>query len=644
MHVTEGMRLEVPFGRRYANGYVLAVSEGLGGIAVEEDRLKFIFGIHETPAIPAELLDLAKWMSKKYYTPLIHCLNCVSAPRLPKKYADSPEKFYKTVPNNIILNEEQRMAAEQILTNGSKRPTLLHGVTGSGKTEVYLRIIADVINKGKAAIMLVPEIALTHQTIRVFQERFGTAAVFTHSGLSPKERFNSWEKARTGEASVMIGPRSAVFAPFSNLGAIIIDEEHENTYRQSDLPPKFDAKEVALKRYEYAKNSDFILLMGSATPSLESYFRATEKGEFSLITMKNRINAMPPEIRIIDMRLEMAMGNTSVFSLPFQDMAERILKEGNQMILFLNRRGHSTFVSCRQCGHVMGCDDCRVNFTYHLQQSGDKLICHYCGRVQLVPKICPACESPYIRHFGAGTQKIEEEVEKLFPYAKALRMDFDTTRGKAGHAKILSAFRKNEAQILIGTQMIAKGLDFPNVTLVGVVAADLSLFTGDFRSAERTFSLLTQVAGRAGRAERKGLVYIQTYNPDHYSISHAKTANYLAFYQQEIKLRRGMVYPPFSHVFMILFSAADEKKMIASLHKLSAIMRYCNKSGKFEMIGPLPAVISKIKKQFRWKLLVKAVEEEMLVQFVIYCLQKLKENDPLGGIKIDITLNPLVIE
>jgi primosomal protein N' (replication factor Y) len=361
---------------------------------------------------------------------------------------------------------------------------------------------------------------------------------------------------------------------------------------------------------------------------------------------------MVPEVHLVDMRRELAAGNTSVFGRSFQDAAAETLSQGRQIILFLNRRGHSSFVSCRRCGHVMGCDRCRVNFTYHSGGGGitaggprhNQLLCHYCGRSAAVPHICPACESPFIRYFGLGTQKVEEEAARLFPAAAALRMDMDTTRRRQGHAKILSAFRKGEAQILIGTQMIAKGLDFPNVTLVGIVAADLSLFSGDFRAAEHTFQLLTQVSGRAGRAEQSGRVYIQTYNPEHYSIALAQNADYKAFYSHELSLRRTMGYPPFSHVFMILFTSADERALIAALQKLLAVMRYCNKKGMFEMLGPAPAFVSKIKKQFRWKLLVKCDREEILKQFVLYCLGKLKENDPLTGIEVNLTLDPLAIE
>ena len=639
MKVLPGMRVLVPFGKRSKpiDGYVIELSETTD---IPPGKIKPIADVYEDyPVFSPELVELAKWMKDKYYTTLSNCLKCILPPGLPKKPTKKPiakaeEKTEVVCTEAPQLTKEQTVVVDEILQRldaGDTKPILIHGVTGSGKTEVYMRAIAKVMDMGKQAIMLVPEIALTPQTVSVLKKRFGDACAVTHSRLTAKERLTKWQNARLNEISVMIGPRSAIFTPFSRLGLIIIDEEHEHTYR-SESSPKFDARDVAIKR-------GAAVILGSATPSLESYYKVPK--DIHLLTMFDRVNGMFPEINIVDMRRELASGNTSVFGMAFQDAAAKTLKAGQQIILFLNRRGHSSFVSCRQCGHVMGCTYCRVNFTYHMP---DTLICHYCGRNETVPQICPACSSPFIRYFGVGTQKVEEEVARLFPDVATLRMDMDTTRKKNGHAKLLSAFRKNEAQILIGTQMIAKGLDFPNVTLVGIVAADLSLFSGDFRAAEHTFQLLTQVSGRAGRAAQKGRVFIQTYNPENYAIALAKNADYNTFYEHEISLRRTMEYPPFSHVFMILFTGAEEKAIIMALHKLLHIMRYCNKKNMFEMLGPAPAFVSKIKKQFRWKLIVKCKEEEILKQFVLYCLGKLKENDPLTGIGINLTLNPVSME
>ena len=657
-----GMRVLVPFGRRSKpiDGYIISLSD-----STAVPNIKPICGLYEDyPVFTPDLLDLAKWMHTKYYTSLANCLNCILPPGLPKRpiskpwgSAPHPARDLSLDPSfkkRELLTQGQLYAIGYILKKleeGDTQPVLIHGVTGSGKTEVYLSAIAKVLEQGRQAIMLVPEIALTPQIVSVFKEHFGDSAAVTHSRLTAKERLGQWQKARRGEVSVIIGPRSAVFAPFERLGIIIIDEEHEHSYR-SESSPKFDTRCVAIKRAELV---DALVVMGSATPSLESYQLAKEKKTYALLEMPQRVNKMFPQVNIVDMRRELAAGNTSIFGQAFQNAAAEELAKGRQIILFLNRRGHSTFVSCRRCGHVMGCDNCRVNYTYHaggiekssssgVSYDNKQLLCHYCGRSAPVPKTCPACSSAFIRYFGVGTQKVEEEVARLFPETKFLRMDMDTTRRKHGHAKILSAFRKGEAQILIGTQMIAKGLDFPNVTLVGIIAADLSLFTGDFRAAEHTFQLLTQVSGRAGRAEQSGRVFIQTYNPGHYSITLAQNADYTAFYEHELALRRTMGYPPFSHVFMLLFTGPDEPALIKALHKLLAIMNYCNKKKMFEMLGPAPAFISKIKRQFRWKLLVKCTQEEILKQFVLYCLGVLRENDPLKGISINITLDPMAME
>jgi primosomal protein N' (replication factor Y) len=369
------------------------------------------------------------------------------------------------------------------------------------------------------------------------------------------------------------------------------------------------------------------------------------KKNFKLIKLSERINKTLPEIHIIDMRREMRSGNTSVFSAAFQTALRETIIAGKQAILFLNRRGYSSFVSCRWCGHVMSCDSCRVNHTYHADKG--RLLCHYCGKGVAMPVKCPACGSEHIRRYGTGTQKVEEEIGELFPGVKILRMDMDTTRGKFGHAKILDAFRKGEAQILIGTQMVAKGLDFPNVTMVGVVAADMSLHTGDFRAGEYTFQLLTQVAGRAGRAEFSGSVFIQTYQPEHYAIALAEKNDYEKFFSYEMGLRKAMNYPPYSNVFSVMLTGAVEREVICALQKLSAIMEYCNKrdgKNRFEIIGLSPAFVSMIKKQFRWKLLVKCQDESPLVAFVLYCIKKLRENDPLKNLTLHLTLNPIIME
>ncbi len=548
------------------------------------------------------------------------------------------ENLYYTDKKSIPFTptKEQQNAINTIikgLNSDNKKPILIHGVTGCGKTEIYLQAIEYVIKSGGQAIVLVPEISLTPQTVLRFTKRFQDKVSVTHSAMSRSERFEQWKKAKNGEISIMVGPRSALFTPFENLKIIIIDEEHENTYK-SDSTPKYDARDTAIRLCEI-KNA--LTVFGSATPSIESYYNALNK-KYELVSIKNRINKSYPNITVVDMRQELASGNRSIFSRELFNAIKNNLDKKQQTILFLNRRGHSTFVSCRSCGYVMACSNCNVNYTYHI--SSNKLMCHYCGKTENNPSVCPQCGSKYIKFFGIGTQKVEKEIEKLFPNARTLRMDLDTTRKKNGHNIILKKFSNGDADILIGTQMIAKGLDFPNVSVVGVIAADLSLNNGDYKCGENTFQLLTQVSGRAGRAEVSGNVYIQTYNPEHYSIVFAKDNNYIEFYKHEISIRRQMVYPPFSSIFFIVFTGVDEKKIITNLYKLSDIMLNYNRKGLFEFLGPAPCMISKIRKNYRWKLIVKSSDEEKLKSFVIYCLNKLKENYNLIGISVNISLNP----
>lgn len=543
--------------------------------------------------------------------------------------------FEKTF--SLVPTKEQKDAISFIdekIHSKQKKPILIHGVTGSGKTEIYMQVIEKIIQDGKQAIVLVPEISLTPQTVKRFIERFGNLVTVTHSRLSSGERFDQWKKAKNKDISIIVGPRSAIFTPFDNLGIIIIDEEHENTYK-SETTPKFDAREVALKISEI---TGCIVVMGSATPSIESYYKCKIK-QYDLIDIKHRVNKQLPYVNIIDMRKELIEGNRSIFSRELLNSIKDNIENNHQTILFLNRRGYSTFVSCRKCGYVMSCDNCNVNYTYHMDI--DKLICHYCGKTINNPSKCPSCDSKYIKHFGVGTQKVEEYIKRLFPYVNVLRMDMDTTSKKNSHELILKKFSEGQANILIGTQMIAKGLDFPNVTLVGVIAADLSINAGDYRCGEITFQLLTQVSGRAGRASSHGKVFIQTYNPEHYSIVFSKDNNYEEFYENEISFRRQLMYPPFSNIFLVLFTGEDCKKVENSIYSLLNILRFYNKENLFNILGPSQAFISKIKKQYRWKIIVKGIEEKKLKDYVISCIEKLNEKENLIGITINITLNPL---
>ena len=511
-----------------------------------------------------------------------------------------------------LLREEEQKA--------QKRPVLLHGVTGSGKTEIYMQLIEHVIMAGKQAIVLVPEISLTPQIMERFISRFGKRVSVTHSRLSLGERLDQWRKARDGEISIIIGPRSALFMPFSNLGVIVMDECHESSYI-SDVTPKYHTREVARKLSEL---TGALLVMGSATPDIDSYHRAVT-GEFLLLQLKERTKGSHlPEVFVTDMRKELENGNRSAFGLPLQQAIRENLEKGQQTMLFLNRRGYSTFVSCRKCGEALTCPSCNVSYTYHA--SDKALVCHYCGKEVPVPKTCPSCGSHYIRYFGTGTQKIEEETRRLFPEASILRMDADTTTGKNGHARILELFGKGKADILIGTQMIAKGHDFPNVTLVGILAADLSLNLGTYQAAETCFQLITQAAGRAGRGELAGRVFIQTYQPENHAIRMAAAQDYEGFYQEEILLRQAMEYPPFSHIFSVLITGEMEQEVILAAQRLGAYMNHYAERAGCTVVGPAPAPLPKFRGEFRWQIFAKGTDAERLKAFVLYTVEQTKKD------------------
>ena len=448
-----------------------------------------------------------------------------------------------------VLTEQQKAVVGQVIDSiqNGQQAYILRGVTGSGKTEVYLRCIAACMEQGKTAIVLVPEISLTPQTVERFRARFGERIAVLHSRLSAGERYDEWRRIRLGDVQVVVGARSAVFAPLSSLGLIVIDEEHETSY-QSDKTPRYHAIEVAQKRCE---QQQAILLLGSATPSLETWYRA-KQGELHILTLAERVNGQPlPAVEIVDMREELERGNRSMFSTALYQQMRSCYFQQKQMILFLNRRGYSTFVSCRGCGEVLMCRHCDVSMTFH--KIDGTVRCHYCDAVQPIPDICPSCKKPYLKHFGVGTEQVEEQVLRFFPGIRTIRMDYDTTQRKNAHVDLLQAFRKHEADVLIGTQMITKGLDFPNVTLVGVIAADATLFIPDYRSAERAFQLITQVAGRAGRDRDAGHVIVQTYSPSHPSIQHSAHHDFEAFYAYEIKSRKQSEFPPFADFVRFLF-------------------------------------------------------------------------------------------
>ena len=526
-----------------------------------------------------------------------------------------------------VLTEEQEQVVKSIdIEEYSKN--LIYGVTGSGKTEVYLRLIEKVLNAGKNAIVLVPEISLTPQITDRFLARFGDVVAILHSGLSLGERYDEWQKIKSNNCRIVIGARSAIFAPLENVGIIIIDEEHDSSYKSETLP-KYDAKEVA--NY-IALCENVPLVLGSATPDIRTYYSALN-GDINLLKLENRISKFGlPNIEIVDMREELASGNRTVFSRKLYYSMKEAIKNKEQIMLFLNRRGYSTFIMCRDCGYVVKCEDCDVSMTYHMDLN--KLICHYCGKTKDVVNICPECGSKNIRYFGNGTQKIEQEIKKYFPEASVIRMDVDTTRIKGGHEKILNKFKNEKIDILLGTQMIAKGHDFSNVTLVGILAADSALNIGDYRANERTFQLLTQMAGRAGRGEKKGTAIIQTYMPDEFSINAAKEQNYTKFYNLEINVREKLNYPPFCDIIVSIISGADEELVKKEASKLFDILHT-----KFNAYLPVPAPISKINNEYRWRILIKEnLDYDKLKDFhsLVSEFYKVKSND----VKVSVDVNP----
>lgn len=539
----------------------------------------------------------------------------------------------------VTLNPAQQQIVTGIENgwrSGDERPCLIHGVTGSGKTEVYMELIKSVLREGKQAIVLIPEIALTFQTVLRFYNHFGERVSILNSRMSPGERSDQFERAKRGLLDVMIGPRSALFTPFPNLGVIIIDEEHEAAYK-SETVPRYHARETAIARGMLCGAH---VVLGSATPSVESYDRA-QHGQYRLFEMKERVSARPlPTVYTVDLREELRNGNRSILSDRLRKLMTDRLEKKEQIMLFLNRRGVAGFVSCRSCGEVIKCPHCDVSLNLH---NDGNLVCHYCGYQQPMVKKCPFCGSSYVGGFKAGTQKIEQYVRQQFPSARVLRMDLDTTRKKGGYESILSAFSNQEADILIGTQMIVKGHDFPNVTLVGILAADLSLHISDYRAPERTFQLLTQAAGRAGRGCRQGEVVIQTYQPEHYSIVTAAAQDYEAFFQQEIFFRDMLHYPPKWH--MLVVHAASEKEMLVKqaqdMLKYKLLTKMEKEKEHLQIIGPADAAVSRINDIFRKVLYVKAEDYQLLVHAKNMLEQEIRKDPAFRAVTIQFDFDPM---
>lgn len=534
------------------------------------------------------------------------------------------------------LNEEQSNAVSKITQAVDSKmfsPFLLYGVTGSGKTEVFMQSIERAVGLGRSALVLVPEISLTPQMVSRFLSRFGDRVAVLHSALSLGERFDQWKRIKNGEADIVIGARSAVFAPLDEIGIIIIDEEHSDTYK-SEMSPRYYAKEIAVLR---AEQYGAVVVMASATPGIEDFYKA-QTGEYKLLKLTKRYNNSPmPAIDIVDMRGELAAGNMSMFSAKLREEIQKNIDRGEQTILLLNRRGFSTFVSCRSCGYVAECPNCNISLTYHKYENN--LQCHYCGYTVRNYKECPVCHSPYIRYFGGGTQKVEEEITKLFPLATVIRMDVDTTGKKQSHERILERFEKEKTDILIGTQMVSKGLDFDNVTLVGVITADTMLHINDFRSAERTFSMLEQVCGRAGRGIKEGRAVIQTYSPDNTAITLVREHDYNAFYEHEIKERKRMWYPPYSKIISILFSGASDAIVSQTARFFVKSMgNFANE--KVQLLGPIPAALSKIKNKYRWQLLIKCNDDDKLNESLKKAVKLCMDHDLYKNVSVIVDKNP----
>lgn len=609
-----------------------------------DEKIKTLLGVKERGYFSEEMVKTALWMKQRYGIKYYDAFKCFIAGGKPPKPGREKEP-YKNINGAYrkpeSLTPEQRYAVDKIcdsLEKGTQKNFLLHGVTSSGKTQVYMEAIDKAVSMGKSAIMLVPEISLTKQIVEIFAGRFGKDSIAVlHSKLTPRERYDEWRRIKDGKANIVIGARLGVFAPLVDIGLIVMDEEHESSYK-ADMTPKYDTVDVALKRLGYYKGT---LLLGSATPSVVSYYRAKD-GIYELLNLRERYNKTPlPQVEIVDMREELKEGNATVFSRRLYEQMSEELEAGRQVILLQNRRGYSNFVSCRSCGKVMKCPRCGISLTYH--KTRKKLICHYCGRSFDIPKLCPECGSSYIKYFGIGTEQVEEAVNRYFPDVTTDRLDVDALKSRRDLDRILNAFEKKKTQVLVGTQLVAKGLDFDNVGLVGIIAADSGLNIPDYRSAERTFQLVTQAAGRAGRGARRGKVIIQTYEPDNYALTKAACHEYAGFFEEEIKLRELMNYPPFSDLIMANFTSEDENLAVACGNRCKRYMENAvgrDKGVKPQILSPKAAANFKGKDSIRFYLFIKCPKGER--NRYIYYLEsfnKILVNEKVKC-NMDLDINP----
>ena len=694
-----GIRVKIPFGKMTLEGFVMGITNDVN---YDKDKIKEIIDVtDDNPVLNEEMLLLGKYMSKKLLCSLVSCyqvmlpkalkaeinsnikikynkylrrtktieeidnyiktckyegqinLLCILKEKdilitrmnstintiIKKGFAEiylEEEKRYSYIGNThykkVDLNTEQRKAVDSIISSFDTSNTfLLYGVTGSGKTEVYMSVIEEALNKGKEAIMLVPEISLTPQVVGKFISRFGNIISVLHSRLSDTERYDEYRKITSGESKIVIGTRSAIFVPFNNIGVIIIDEEHTSSYKQENNP-RYNAKDIAILRGRYHKCP---VVLGSATPSLESFARAGNKIYKLLVLSKRPSNSVLPSIQIIDMKEEVKKGEFLLSEVLKGKINEK-LERNEQIILLLNRRGYSSIISCKECGYTEKCPKCDITYTYH--KTSNNLKCHYCGTSKPLIDKCPKCGSTNIKDYGLGTEKLEEELNKKFE-ARVVRMDVDTTSKKGEHQKIIDDFGEHKYDILIGTQMIAKGLDFPLVTLVGVISVDSSLMAPDFRASENTFQLLSQVAGRAGRSENRGEVIIQTYNPDHYSIRLAKEHNYLAFYKEEMGIRKMLKYPPYYYLTLVNISSKEYELGFKESNKIGSYLR--NKlSGNTIILGPSMASIFKVNNVYHYQIIIKYQKDDNLIDTLTFIINMYKTNTKID---VEIDMNPIRI-
>jgi len=638
-----GSIVEVSFGNKIVIGYVVGLSD-----KCDIEKIKPVNNIiDKTISVDSKMLELTRWISEYYYSSWGEAISAAipsvvkkgaAVKRQKKEKHEEEDKEFEYIDGSdthLVPNEEQQGALDSIKNSmdaGIHKVFLLHGVTGSGKTEVYLQSIARALESKLSSIILVPEISLTPQTVARFKARFGDKIAVLHSRLTGSKRVSEWRRISSGEARIVIGARSAVFAPVKNLGLIVVDEEHETSYKQEDVP-RYNARDVAVKRAEL---SNAVVILGSATPSLESFY-AVKKGKYILVELSERIDSrLLPEVDIVDMREEMTRARkVPIFSQKLREWIEKDVAEKKQVILFLNRRGFSTFINCRKCGYVIKCKRCSVSLTYHFGKK--KLVCHHCNFNMEPPEICPECNASYLKYWGLGTEKVESEAHRLFPSANIARMDTDSTYKRGSHDKVLSKFKDGHIDILIGTQMIAKGLDFPKVTLVGVISADTALNLPDFRSAERTFNLLTQVAGRAGRSDLGGRVIIQSYTPQHYSVQAAKNHDYNTFYDKEIALRKELYLPPLCHAAILTLRGRKEEKVFKAGERLKTSLEKENISGNVEILGPAPSPVSKMKGMYRWNILLRSLSAENITSI----LKKALDKNKTAGIIITVDVDPL---